>query len=70
MSNCAIHTSLPPAQILTVEEVAAFLKVPRTWVYERTRSRGEDTLPHFKLGKYLRFDPGAVMDYLERQRRG
>lgn len=39
-------------KLLTVDEVAALLKVPKSWVYERTR-RG--TIPHLKLGKYLRF---------------
>ena len=54
--------------LLTVEEVAELLKVPKSWVYERTRRRGLDRLPHIKLGKYLRFEEGAIIQYLEEQR--
>ncbi|NIV37714.1 MAG: helix-turn-helix domain-containing protein, partial [Anaerolineae bacterium] len=53
------------AQLLTLEEVAERLKVPKSWVYERTRRRGLDRLPHLKLGKYLRFEEAEVRDYLE-----
>ena len=56
-------------ELLTVEEVAAWLKVPQSWVYERTRRRGADRLPVIKLGKYLRFEAPAVRAYLEGQRR-
>jgi excisionase family DNA binding protein len=56
------------SHLLTVEEVADFLKVPRSWVYERTRRRGMERLPHIKLGKYLRFEESAVREFLERQR--
>jgi excisionase family DNA binding protein len=52
--------------LMTVSEVAAFLKVPISWVYDRTRRRGIEQLPHIKLGKYLRFDPASVGEWLER----
>jgi len=53
----------------TVEEIAAFLRVPNSWVYERTRRRGIERLPHFKIGKYLRFSRGEVLEWVQRQRR-
>ncbi len=56
-------------ELLTVDDIAAMLKVPKSWVYERTRRRGKDRLPFLKLGKYVRFEEGAVKAYLERQRR-
>ncbi len=56
-------------ELLTVDELAAWLKVPPSWIYERTRRRGEGRLPHIKLGKYLRFEAAAVRAFLERQRR-
>jgi len=37
--------------LLTVGEVAELLKVPISWVYERTRRRGIERIPHFKVGK-------------------
>jgi len=59
-------------ELLTVDEVAALLKVGRSWVYERTRSRKTDRglrLPHLKVGKYLRFDPAAVRRFLAKAAR-
>ena len=52
------------AELLTVPEIAQTLKVPVSWVYERTRRRGYERIPHFKLGKYLRFDATAVSEWL------
>ncbi len=56
------------AELLTVAGVARLLKVPISWVYERTRRRGADRLPHFKLGKYLRFSEREIIAWLERIR--
>src|SRR6266702_1977597 len=53
--------------LLTVREVAAALRVPCSWVYERTRRRGHECLPHIKLGKYLRFRSSDLADFLNRQ---
>ena len=54
-------------ELLTVEEIAAMLKVSRSWVYEHTRARSRprsDRLPHIKLGKYVRFDARVVREFL------
>ena len=55
-------------QILTVPEVAEMLRVPVSWVYEHVRSDGEDRLPHFKLGKYVRFHASALRAWLQDRR--
>ncbi len=55
-------------RLLTVQEVADLLQVPRSWIYGRTRRRGAEQLPHIKLGKYLRFEEDAIRAFLERQR--
>ena len=55
-------------ELLTVKELAEWLKVSRSWVYERTRRRGRDQLPHIKIGKYVRFEESAVREFLARQR--
>jgi len=54
--------------LLTVKEIAALLKVPVSWVYQRTRTRGKAQLPHFKLGKYLRFERQSILAWLGEQR--
>ncbi|MGA2989875.1 MAG: helix-turn-helix domain-containing protein [Candidatus Korobacteraceae bacterium] len=55
-------------QLLTVSEIAEALKVPVSWVYERTRRRGAERMPHIKLGKYLRFEPASIRTWLESMR--
>ncbi len=61
-------TDLDPNQILTPGELAGRLKVPKTWVYEKTRSRSLDSLPFFRVGKYLRFYWPNVVAWLERHK--
>ena len=56
-----IHDSL----LLSVQEVAKLLQVPISWVYDHTRPRCGKPLPHIKLGKYLRFLPADITNYLE-----
>jgi hypothetical protein len=51
--------------LMTVAETARVLHVPISWVYERTRRRGKDRIPHIKLGKYLRFEITAVRSWLD-----
>ena len=51
--------------LLTVQEVAAMLRVPLSWVYARTRQKSSETLPHVKLGKYLRFFETDATNYLQ-----
>lgn len=42
-----------------VQQLAGYLGVSKTWIYERTRRNGPELIPHFRLGKYLRFDPNS-----------
>ena len=52
-------------QILVgVSEMAKKLNVPASWLYARTRT---NEVPHFKVGKYVRFDPEAVMEWIREQ---
>ena len=64
------HASMSLEPLLTVEEVSELLCVPVSWVYERTRKRGQDRIPGFRLGKYWRFREEDVIAWLERQRSG
>jgi predicted DNA-binding transcriptional regulator AlpA len=50
-------------------DIAQLLKVPISWVYERTRRRGIERMPHFKLGKYLRFSKGEILEWIHKNRR-
>jgi excisionase family DNA binding protein len=58
-------------ELLTVDDVAALLKVSKSWVYEHTRSRNvprAEQLPHVKVGKYVRFERRALHAFLETRR--
>jgi len=76
LSRPADHGPLAPEaydlhELLTVDDVAALLKVSPSWVYEHTRSRGTsrtERIPHIRLGKYVRFDPAAIRAFLERKK--
>jgi len=51
---------------LTVQEAADLLRVPVSWLYERTRT---NSVPHVKLGKYLRFDRDELAAWINELRR-
>jgi len=55
---------LKPEDIITPEELAARLKVPETWVYEKTRGRCRNPIPCLRIGKYVRFDWVVVATWL------
>ena len=46
------------AELLTPEELAEKLKVPRTWVYEQSR---QGKIPTHRIGRYIRFDLKEVL---------
>jgi len=54
---------------ITVDELAETLKVPKSWVYSRTRETGPDSMPKIKVGKYRRFVLGDVLAWLKKQNR-
>ena len=63
------HTGGSSRELLTVHDVAALLHVPVSWVYEHTRRGAPDALPVVKVGKYVRFRPADLWDYIDRKSR-
>lgn len=39
-------------RLFTVDEAADVLKLPKSWIYERTRRKA---IPFHRIGKYVRF---------------
>ncbi len=64
-SNKTEETANPSGKLLTPQELAEWLQVPLSWVYDRTRKSGPEKLPFYKIGKYLRFAEQEVIDYLK-----
>jgi excisionase family DNA binding protein len=54
--------------LMTVNDVAALLRVSKSWVYEHARDDVVDRLPYVKLGKYLRFTRSDLSAYLDAKR--
>ena len=54
-------------QLLTAEEVAALLAVPKSWVYAEVRA---NRLPHVKLGRYYRFSRPSIEAFVAGLERG
>ena len=52
-------------ELLTIKELSQRLKVPVSWLYSRTRERGEGTIPLMRVGKYLRFSYEDVRQWLQ-----
>jgi excisionase family DNA binding protein len=53
-------------RLLSVQEVAELYGVPRSWVYTQAEA---GRLPHFKIGRYVRFKREDIADWLAGQRR-
>ena len=54
-------------KLLTVEELAEFLNVKRSWIYDKVY---QGQLPHYKLGALLRFDAEEIKLWLKSNKRG
>ena len=46
-----------PSRLLSAEETAERLAVPKSWVYAGARA---GRIPHLRLGRYVRFRPETV----------
>ena len=53
--------------LLTVDELAESLSVPKSWIYSRSRETGPDAMPKIKVGKYCRFVLNDVLAWLKSQ---
>ena len=48
-----------------VNEVAAFMRVSRSWVYQRVEA---GLIPHLRLGGLVRFEPEAIKKFVRHDR--
>jgi excisionase family DNA binding protein len=54
-----------PSNVLTIEELAAYLKIPKSTLYKLVR---EGKIPSQKIGRHWRFRKGAIDHWLEETR--
>ncbi len=50
--------------LIGINEMAKKLDVPASWLYSRTRT---NEIPHYKVGKYVKFDAEKVMRWISEQ---
>ena len=50
------------SELLTIDDVAAWLKVPRSWCYRAVAAR---SIPFLKLGHHLRFRREEIQAWLD-----
>ena len=52
--------------LLDVTEADKVLGLPKSWIYARVESP-ECDLPHFRLGRYLKFRESELLSYIEKK---
>lgn len=52
-------------ELLTVDELAAYLKKPKSWIYDNNHE-----IPHFMVGREYRYRLSEVLAWLEVGRGG
>ena len=60
MTNVKDSTANTLDELWDANGVARYLKVSRSWVYQKTE---EGTLPCLRVGGLVRFDPAAVRSF-------
>jgi excisionase family DNA binding protein len=60
-----VPNAAPDEALWTVAEVAAFLKVSRSFVYQACAAK---TVPHVRIGASLRFDPATLRAWVRGER--
>jgi excisionase family DNA binding protein len=53
--------------IFDVESLAQYLRVKEQWIYEKVHN---NEIPHYKVGKYLRFRKSTIDDWLKKKEKG
>ena len=57
-----------PSPYLTIEQVAALIGVPKSFIYRRTAKGHCDPIPHYRLGGHLRFKLDDLEAWIEGHR--
>lgn len=54
-------------ELFTIDELSELLKIPKNWIYSRTRIKDENSIPCIRIGKYVRFIAADVIEWLKQQ---
>ena len=53
--------------LIDAKAAGELLGVPHTWILEEAR---HNRIPHVRLGRYVRFEADALLDWVRNRRRG
>ena len=56
------------SRYLNIEQVAAILGVPKSFIYRRTARGHGHPIPHYRIGSHLRFKPDDIQEWIEGHR--
>ena len=56
------------SRYLNIEQVAAIVGVPKSFIYRRTARGHGDPIPHYRIGSHLRFKPDDIEEWIESHR--
>ncbi len=54
-------------RLVNVDELAEYLGVKKSWVYQRSREKGPGSMPTLKIGKYCRWRLSDVKAWIQSQ---
>ncbi len=54
-------------RLVTPHKMAEILQVPVSWIYRQTMITEPGSIPVIRVGKYLRFEPGAVIEWIRQK---
>lgn len=57
-----MRASNTSARLVDADGAAELLAVPASWLLREARA---ERIPHLRLGKYVRFEPDALSEWLE-----
>jgi excisionase family DNA binding protein len=57
----AFTSTESPMRLFTIKEAAEALRIPISWLYERTR---RNAIPCRRIGKYVRFTEGDLQEII------
>ncbi len=63
-----MNTGLEP--YVDIAQAAAFLRVPKSYLYARTAKKGKAQVPHHRIGKYVRFRLSELEAWVQAQGNG
>ena len=63
-----VNTERATSYYLTAGQLADKLNLTVNYVYALAREKGDDTIPHVRIGRCVRYPWGMVVEWLEKKR--